>query len=238
MADLPPVKETGFPATSLEEQEKPGYASSGTAALETPGSSETPASAPLETVSGEQEQTDFSTFEGKLLEIPQEPQEISFPVSSAGASGEAVSPEPEAPLEITFAESEKTEPREDIQFPAPAESPDLELFREAQRVMQEAEEALPDDSLTAETPEKGTPDDEIGEPFLTVSAAELYFRQGQTREALHIYQKLYEKSPEPDILIKINDMKKMVQQDKMMRKSEKLLLFLKIAQKKGKDAVL
>jgi len=104
-----------------------------------------------------------------------------------------------------------------------------------QDIYSEKEERDDDQIPKKRKEEQSTP---VAEPFITVSTAELYLRQGQTKEALFIYQQLYQRTPEPDYLIKINELKKLYHQEKLMRVSEKLMLFLKIAQKRSKNNVL
>ena len=94
---------------------------------------------------------------------------------------------------------------------------------------------LEEPPLRVEPAKEGPGQDEFD--FETETAAELYLRQGISREALRIYRKLYERTGDPNFLARIRQIEN---QDKSGRENEmidRLNRFLELIRKRGNELV-
>jgi tetratricopeptide (TPR) repeat protein len=123
---------------------------------------------------------------------------------------------------------EEAEPEELIEPPLIPESDGMQII--TQGMEKEVSEEPPKDEEPAEPEVKGEEEKE----FVTKSAAELYMSQGLYEDAYKIYKQLYAANPEDDILLKLNQLKKYLINQKTLQVLTNMLEAIK---KKGEEIV-
>jgi hypothetical protein len=130
--------------------------------------------------------------------------------------------ETEIPPLISNAEDPETSPIPEYEIPP---MPEVEKELEEMRQVMESQEP---GEMMEEAGEPWEEEPAIEEPgFVTESAAELYVRQGLIQDAAVIYEKLYDSGKEERFLSKIEELKRVLVNQKKVRVLNELLEHIK-----------